>query len=88
MSETENREGHKIVILVYLAVTAITGIAGFVLGSLGLAAEPVRILGVMTFPPTPFGLAAFGVLTVGTILGVLLLLVIAVSNATGTEKVR
>nr|WP_246286493.1 hypothetical protein [Natronomonas gomsonensis] len=54
---------------------------GGVIGSIGLRdLEAVSFLGIITFQPTPFGLAMFGMLTIGTMLGVLLLLVVFVSR--------
>jgi hypothetical protein len=54
---------------------------GGVIGSIGLRdLEAVSFLGVVTFQPTPLGLALYGMLTIGTLLGVLLLLVVGVSR--------
>jgi uncharacterized membrane protein (DUF485 family) len=54
---------------------------GAVIGSMGLRdLEAVSFLGLVTFQPTPLGLAAFGVSTIGTLLGVLLVLVVFVSR--------
>ena len=73
--------GHRIIILLYVVVVSIAGLMGAVLGSIGLRdLEPVTALGLVTFQPTPLGLALFGMTTVGTGLGVVLLLVVAVSR--------
>lgn len=78
--------GHRIIVLLYVVVVAIAGLMGGVLGSIGLRdLEPVTALGLVTFQPTPLGLALFGVVTVGTALGVVLLLVVAVSRRYADE---
>jgi hypothetical protein len=78
--------GHRIIILLYAVVVAIAGIMGGVIGSIGLRdLKPVTALGLLTVQPTPFGLAAFGMLTVGAGLGAVLLLVVAVSRRYADE---
>lgn len=73
--------GHRVILLLYVVVVAIAGTMGAVIGSIGLRdAEAVTAFGLVTFQPTPLGLAAFGVTTVGTVLGVVLLLVVFVSR--------
>ncbi|MUV87480.1 cox cluster protein [Natronomonas sp. CBA1123] len=68
-------------IALYFIVVAVAGLMGGVIGSIGLRdLEAVSFLGIITFQPTPFGLAMFGMLTIGTMLGVLLLLVVFVSR--------
>lgn len=84
MTDTEGaspRGGNRIIIALYLIVVAVAGLMGGVIGSIGLRdLEAVSFLGLVTFQPTPLGLALFGMLTIGTMLGVLLLLVIVVSR--------
>jgi hypothetical protein len=73
--------GNRVIIALYLIVVAVAGLMGGVIGSIGLRdLEAVSFLGLVTFQPTPLGLALFGMLTIGTMLGVLLLLVIVVSR--------
>lgn len=84
MTDTEETTawgGNRIIIGLYLIVVATTGLMGGVIGSIGLRdLEPISYLGLVTFQPTPLGLALFGMLTIGTLLGVLLLLVVVVSS--------
>lgn len=84
MTDTEGaspRGGNRIIIALYLIVVAVAGLMGGVIGSIGLRdLEAVSFLGLVTFQPTPLGLALFGMVTIGTMLGVLLLLVIVVSR--------
>ena len=73
--------GHRVIVLLYVVVVSIAGLMGAVLGSIGLRdLEAVTAFGLVTFQPTPLGLALFGVVTVGTALGAVLLLVVAVSR--------
>lgn len=84
MTETERASGfggNRIILTLYAVVVAIAGLMGAVIGSMGLRdLEAVSFLGLVTFQPTPLGLAAFGVSTIGTFLGVLLVLVVFVSR--------
>lgn len=78
--------GHRVIITLYVIVVSIAGLMGGVIGSIGLRdAEAVSAFGLVTFQPTPLGLALFGVTTVGTILGVVLLLVVVVSRRYADE---
>lgn len=73
--------GNRVILTLYAVVVAIAGLMGAVIGSMGLRdLEAVSFLGLVTFQPTPLGLAAFGVSTIGTFLGVLLLVVVVVSR--------
>ena len=84
MSETDQAPGfggNRIILALYAIVVAVAGLMGALIGSIGLRdLEAVTFLGLVTFQPTPLGLAAFGMATIGTFLGVLLLLVVAVSR--------
>lgn len=84
MSETDQAPGfggNRIILALYAVVVAVAGLMGALIGSIGLRdLEAVTFLGLVTFQPTPLGLAAFGMATIGTFLGVLLLLVVVVSR--------
>ena len=84
MSETDQAPGfggNRLILALYAIVVAVAGLMGALIGSIGLRdLEAVTFLGLVTFQPTPLGLAAFGMATIGTFLGVLLLLVVAVSR--------
>jgi hypothetical protein len=74
-------EGERVIAVLYVVVVAIAGTLGAAIGSIGLRdLEAVSFLGLVTFQPTPVGLAAFGMTTVGVALGVALLLVMYVSR--------
>jgi hypothetical protein len=73
--------GDRVIIALYLVVVTVAGLMGGLIGSIGLRdLEAVSFLGVVTFQPTPLGMALFGMTTIGTLLGVLLLLVVFVSR--------
>jgi|GEM_PF-820816 hypothetical protein len=73
--------GQRVIVILYIVVVSVTGFMGAAIGSIGLRdLESVSLLGLVTFRPTPIGLAAFGMTTVGVTLGVLLGLVVFVSR--------
>lgn len=73
--------GRSVIVTLYFVVVGIAGMMGAAIGTIGLRdLEAVTFLGLVTFQPTPVGLAAFGMLTVGTGLGLTLGLVVFVSK--------
>jgi hypothetical protein len=73
--------GKRLILLLYAIVVSIAGLTGFLIGALGIRGlRPVTFLGLVTFQPTAVGLAAYGMLTMGLGLGVMLGLVIYVSR--------
>lgn len=73
--------GKPIILLLYAIVVSIAGLTGFLIGGLGIRGlRPVTFLGLVTFQPTAVGLAAYGMLTMGLGLGVMLGLVVYVSR--------
>lgn len=81
MSET-GLSGHRFVLLLYGLLIAFAGVAGFLTGIVVSDLSPPAYLFLVEFPATPLGMAAYGALTVATVLGVPLALVIAVSEWT------
>lgn len=74
-------EGEWVIVVLYVVVVAVAGFMGAAIGSIGLRdLEAISLLGLVTFQPTPLGLAAFGVTTVGLTLGITLALVVFVSR--------
>ncbi|RLM89422.1 cox cluster protein [Haloarcula sp. Atlit-7R] len=80
MSEVEARSGRQIVLRLYVAIVVLAGVMGFVLGSIRPEDLEPELFGVIALPPTPFGVAIYGFVTIGIVLGVLLGLVIYVSE--------
>jgi len=84
--ETAGLGGQRIIVALYVVVVTIAGLMGGIIGSIGLRdLQAVSAFGLITFQPTPLGLAMFGVTTIGTFLGVLLLLVVFVSRRYADE---
>ncbi|WP_262178500.1 DUF7520 family protein [Haloarcula laminariae] len=74
--------GEKVVVQMYVIIVALAGVMGFVLGTIRPADLQPALFGVIALPPTPFGVAIYGMVTVGVGLGVLLGLVVYVSRRT------
>lgn len=77
--------GRRVVVAIYLAMVALAGLLGFVLGSVVLPSRldgglPSAELGPLVFPITPLTFAIYGVVMVGTTLGIGLFLVAYVSE--------
>ena len=72
--------GQRVVVTIYLVIVAFTGVAGYMTATVVGEINPPRFLFLVEFPPTPLGLAAFGALTIGLVLGVLLVAVTVVSD--------
>ncbi|USZ68663.1 cox cluster protein [Halorussus salilacus] len=80
-------EGRRLVVGLYALIVAITGVVGAVLGAFGPGdLTAVELFGVMELQPTPLGLAVYGAVTVGLVLGVLLGLVVVVSHVADAEQ--
>ncbi|WP_423998961.1 DUF7520 family protein [Haloarcula salina] len=73
------RSGQQIVVRLYVSIVALAGVMGFVLGSIRPENLQPKLFGVVALPPTPFGVAIYGLVTVGVGLGALLALVMYVS---------
>jgi len=81
--------GRSFVVGFYLAIVALTGAIGAVLGAFGPEdLTPVKLLGLVELQPTPLGLAVYGVVTVGIALGIPLVLVVVVSEIADAENAR
>lgn len=73
---TRDHDGRNIVLLVYVIVVSIAGFMGFLLGAIGPAKlNPVSLFFLIEIQPTAIGLAVYGMVTVGVVLGILLALV-------------
>jgi len=74
------RSGRRVILLLYVVVVAIAGFTGFVLGVIGPRDLDPQLFGFIAMPPTPLGMAAYGAITLATVLGVVLVLVVFVSE--------
>jgi hypothetical protein len=79
--------GKRFVILVYVALVAVTGVFGYIIGLARPEDLNPRLLGVIPLPPTPAGVALYGMVTVALVLGVLLLAVNYVSQRYDTAAI-
>jgi hypothetical protein len=86
---SETFRGRSFVVGFYLAIVALTGAIGAVLGAIGPEdLTSVALLGLVELQPTPLGLAVYGVVTVGIALGIPLALVVVVSEVADAESVE
>ncbi|SFL05282.1 hypothetical protein SAMN04487950_2190 [Halogranum rubrum] len=72
--------GRRFVLFLYLALVGVGGAAGFLTATFVDNLEPPAYLFLVEFPATQFGFTAYGALTIATVLGVPLLLVVYVSR--------
>lgn len=75
-----HRPGRRVVYTVYATVVAIAALMGFILGVISPEGLDPTLFFVVDLPPTPVGMAVFGVTTVGLALGVLLVVVAFVAD--------
>lgn len=78
--DAKPREGRRVVIGIYVAVVAIAAVMGFAIGVIAPQGLDPELFGLVDFPRGPFGMAAYGAVTLAVILGVLLGLVQFVSR--------
>ena len=78
-SEVTRTGGPRLVVGIYVVVVLLTAFVGFVIGVIGPQGLDPELFGVVQLPPTPLGMALYGGVTIGLLLGVLLLLVVFVS---------
>ena len=69
MSSNEFR-GRRLVVGLYLALVAFTGVAGVLFGSVVDDPVPPKFLFLVELPPTRLGFALYGALTVALVLGI------------------
>ncbi|GAA0252595.1 cox cluster protein [Haladaptatus pallidirubidus] len=73
--------GRWLVVGLYVLIVSFAGFVGVLLGLYGPEdLRPVELFGLIELQPTPIGLAIFGMATIGLFLGVLLFLVMFVSE--------
>jgi hypothetical protein len=72
--------GRRLVVALYLGIVAFSGVIGYLAASVVDGITPPPFLFLIEFPATRLGLAAYGALTIGLFLGVLLWLVTVVSE--------
>lgn len=81
MSDTEPRTGgRRLVVGLYLGIVCLTAALGFIIGVIAPQGLDPELFGVIQLPPTPTGMAIYGAVTIATLLGVLLMGVVYVSE--------
>lgn len=80
MIVSDTFRGDRLVVRLYLIIVGLTGVMGYVLGWASPEIDPPELFGLVQLPPTPAGVAVFGMMTIGLVLGVLLVLVVYVAN--------
>ncbi|SEN96040.1 hypothetical protein SAMN05216388_1006173 [Halorientalis persicus] len=75
-----DRPGNRVVLFIYVVIVAIAGVMGFILGNARPEDLDPELLGFIQLPPNAFGTALYGMLTVAIGLGIMLGLVIYVSD--------
>lgn len=73
MGTTEKWDGPRFVVVLYSLLVLLTGVFGYVIGLIRPADINPKLFMLVDLPPTPVGMAVYGMVTVGLILGVLLL---------------
>lgn len=86
MTGTETYRGSRVVLVVYVAIVAIAGVMGYILGSIRPDGLDPELFFVVQLPPTPFGVALYGIVTIAVVLGVLLATVAFVSRRYAAES--
>jgi hypothetical protein len=77
--------GQRVVVGLYLGIVAFTGLAGYLTATVVETISPPRFLFLIAFPATPLGLGAYGALTIGLVLGILLVSVKVVSDRAAND---
>lgn len=73
--------GRSLVVGLYVLIVSFAGFVGVLLGAFGPEdMRPVKLFGIIQLQPTPVDLAIFGMVTIGLFLGILLSLVVFVSE--------
>lgn len=85
MTDTDAWQGRQFVLLLYVILVALTAVFGYIIGLVRPEDLDPQLFMVIDLPPTPIGMALYGALTVGVILGILLALVSYISREYGTE---
>ncbi|WP_340101875.1 DUF7520 family protein [Salinibaculum salinum] len=88
MTETSEWRGQRFVLVLYVILVALAGTFGFIIGLVRPKDLDPKLFMLVDLPPNAVGMALYGALTIGTILGVLLLAVRYIANEYDTVENR
>ncbi|MEF8787180.1 MAG: cox cluster protein [Haloarculaceae archaeon] len=88
MTETSEWRGQRFVLVLYGILVALAGTFGFIIGLIRPEDLDPKLFMLVDLPPNAVGMALYGALTIGTILGVLLLAVRYIANEYDTVENR
>lgn len=80
--------GDRFVVALYAVLVAVSGVFGYVIGLINPENLDPRLFFLIDLPGTPLGLALYGVLTVGIVLGALLVVVWYVGRVYDPHRVE
>lgn len=80
MTDADTTRGSRVVLTVFTVVVLIAGVMGTILGAIRPEDLDPELFGVIQLPPTPLGVALFGMITVGVGLGAFIGAVVYVSR--------
>lgn len=72
--------GRRLVVALYVVVVLLTALVGSIIGTINPRGLDPVLFGVVQLPPSPVGVAVYGGVTVGVLLGVVLAAVALVSR--------
>jgi ABC-type antimicrobial peptide transport system permease subunit len=81
-------EGDRFVLVLYTILVALAGLFGYIIGLARPKNLDPRLFMFIDLPPNAFGMALYGAITIGAILGVLLLLVRYIAREYDTVENR
>lgn len=73
-------DGPRFVLVLYVLLTAVGGVGGVLVATFVEGMTAPALYGVVTLPPTALGFGLYGAVTIATVLGVPLALVVYVSR--------
>jgi ABC-type antimicrobial peptide transport system permease subunit len=71
--EASRWQGERFVLILYAILVGLAGLFGYIIGLARPKNLDPRLFMIIDLPPNAFGMALYGAVTIGSILGVLLL---------------
>jgi hypothetical protein len=86
--ENSRWQGNRFVLVLYVLLVALAGLFGYIIGLARPKDLDPRLFMLIDLPPNAFGMALYGAVTIGAILGVMLLAVRYVAREYDTVENR